>query len=85
MDNQDLKFINMGGWDIPKPYRDPVARAILNKLLSMAPGEVVMVELPPERKVRIVQYTVYRQIRRHEIDGSVRVKNGKLYLIKQTI
>jgi hypothetical protein len=85
VDNEDLKFINIGGWDIPKPYRDPVIRAILNKISEMEPGEAIQVELPPDRSVSVIQWAVYRQIRRHEVDASVRVKHGKLFLIKADV
>ena len=81
MRNENLKFINIPGWDIPKPYKDQEVRQILNRLLTMAPGESVRVTVPVER-VYTLRWKVFRCIRRWELDATVFVRASQLYVKK---
>ena len=92
MDNEDLKFININPWDIPKLYPNSAVRAVLEQILKMEPGEVVLwkgtvvdgrlIETTTE-EVRLLRSAVWRQIQRHELGAAVIVRGGKMYLKKQ--
>ena len=81
MENPNLKFINIEPWNIPRPYRDQQVRIILDKILTMKPGEFVQVEVPPER-VGPLRSVLWHQIRRHELGAVVITRDKKLYLRK---
>lgn len=85
MENENLKFINVNSWDIPKPYRDKQVRAILDKLVGMKRGETVRVDVE-KRRVRLLQSSVWRQIKRHKMYSTlgvrISVSEGQLYLEK---
>lgn len=83
MHNENLKFINIDGWDIPRPYRDQEVRLILQRIVAMEPGEVVGVEgIAPER-IWLVRSSLYRQIQRHELNVVVSVRDKQLRLMKR--
>lgn len=85
MENENLKFINVNSWDIPRPYRDKQVRAILDKLVQMAVGQTVRVDVEKKR-VRLLQSAVLRQVKRHQMYSTLGVKilvsEGQLYLEK---
>jgi len=82
IDNEDLKLINLDPWDIPKLYRDRQVAWILAKLKEMQPGEARKVEGVKRERVRLLRSAVWRQIKRHDLDGKVVVRRWEIYLEK---
>lgn len=83
MRNVDLKFINLAPWDVPRPYRDPDVRAILNHILTMQPGQAIQVQDLPQERVTLVRSALWRQIKRHELDARVIMRGGYLIVKKE--
>ena len=85
IDNRDLKLINVEAWEVPRPLRNPRVKEIMETIVRMEPGEMVKGYKGQREEAKLLQSSLWRLVKRHELGVKVILRGAEIYLKKEPV